>query len=135
MATIRESNARAVNTLGGELHWRTNFRHRWLRSLANRFDVWRLPMCGKCEQIARWHHEGTAFCISCGHTTPNPITVQQYYEQGFHVDRTVNPDAPVFIDREKVGTEAVTGGSVATIYGGEADLADPNQKILYVVRR
>lgn len=41
-------------------------------------DILDQPVCRSCEKPAAWHTGGTAYCFSCGTTTKEPITVQQY---------------------------------------------------------
>lgn len=89
------------------------------------FDVWKLPVCGKCEGYALWDKGYTAVCVHCGHRTHKPITVQEYYEQGYHIDRTIQKDAPFIIDRQ-----FAQGKDLATVYGGEAGLDNKDKKII-----
>lgn len=126
MATLRESNERMIQTLGDEKHFKHGTESPWIRNLINRFDLWKLPMCFKCERFAIWDKDGTATCPKCGSHYENPITVEQFYEQGLQVDRTVKPGAPQYVERKKVKF-----GHVAEVYAGEAGLdGDPNRKII-----
>jgi hypothetical protein len=67
------------------------------------FDIWRLPVCERCEGYALWNKDSEGNAVGtcqCGYTTKNPITVEEYYTKGHHVDRTIHNDAPVFVDRQ-----------------------------------
>lgn len=139
MASIAQSNTRFLNMMQSNSHaqhalkgkhlfgnWKERLKHQF------GFDVWKLPVCMGCEGWALWDKDdqgnGIAQCPSCGKTTKNPITVQEYYEQGFHVDRTaLGKDKPHIIDRE------YTKGT-STVFGGEVGLADANKKII-IARR
>lgn len=136
MASIAQSNARFLNMMQNNSHaqhalkgkhvaginWRERLR------LQFGFDVWKLPVCMGCEGWAMWDKDKTAQCPACGKTTKNPITVQEYYEQGFDIDRTaLGRDKPYIIDRQ------FTKG-ISTVFGGEAGLADTNKKII-IARR
>ena len=129
---INQSNAKFKQTMSDNKHVQhamkanKNFWRERLK-LQFGFDVWQLPVCERCEGYALWHKEdGNAVGLCrCGHTTKNPITVEQYYEQGHHTDRTVHGDVPVVLDRQIVSPDQVT-----TVYGGETGLKDQNKKII-----
>jgi hypothetical protein len=122
---LLESNAIAVNVLGNDKLFKSNVEKVWRpRLLAEfHFDVWKLPVCERCEGWGLWDGRDKGVCHKCGHTSYNPLTVEQFYEQGLHVDRTVHKDAPRFAER---GFHK----KVATAYGGEAGLADKDKKFL-----
>jgi len=134
MSTINESNTRTLSMLKDTKHFNHAMgknKHWWRQRLQQQFgfDVWKLPVCEKCEGWALWHKEngqGVAAC-QCGHITKNPITVEEYYTQGHHADRTgLARDTPLILDRN-----LVRPNQVSTIYAGEADLpGDSNRKIL-----
>lgn len=123
---IKESNLKAIEVLKEQKHFHHGIRSSPIRALLFGrfgFDVWKMPVCEKCEGYAFWHLGGTASCPKCGHITPNPLTVEQFYEEGHHVDRTVNPGAPYIAERRVCN-------ATATVFGGEADLQDQNKKII-----
>lgn len=130
---IDQGNARFKQVMQGNKHTQHAMKanKNWWRErlkLQFGFDVWQLPVCERCEGYALWHKDAEGNAVGacrCGHTTKNPITVQKYYEQGHHVDRSVHSDAPVFIDRQ-----IVLPSQAATVYGGEAELSDTNKKII-----
>jgi len=105
--------------------WRERLKHYF------GFDVWKLPVCERCEGYALWHKDrdgNRVGACQCGHITKNPITVEEYYSKGYHVDRTaLGRDEGLVVDRQIVKPK-----EVATIYGGEADLPDKDKKILVV---
>ena len=133
---ISQNNAKFKQVMGDNKHVQHAMKSNksWWRDRLKMqfgFDIWQLPVCERCEGYALWHKEGgnpVGLC-RCGHTTKNPITVEQYYEKGHHVDRTMHGDAPVVIDRQ-----LVSPSQVATAYGGEAGLSDQNKKII-IARR
>lgn len=138
---IVESNQQTFRQLQGMKHFNhavkgNKFWRRRLRSDLQEyfgFDVWRLPVCKGCEGWALWHKdtEGNPVgaCMHCGHITKDPITVQEYYEQDHHIDRTIQKDAPYVVDRQVVAPK-----QVHTVYGGEAGLPDENKKLI-IARR
>jgi hypothetical protein len=101
----------------------------WRERLAEQFgfDVWKMPVCKTCEGYALWDQPVNgrlkAVC-SKGHITYDPITVQEYYEKGYHVDRTgLGKDAPMIVERQLVK-------DTNTVYGGEIGLEDQNKIII-----
>lgn len=131
---IQNSNARTIAELKDVSHFKHVmeknkgfWRHRLRQQFG--FDVWKLPVCEKCEGWALWHKDGEkgVGACRCGHITKNPITVEEYYTQGYHIDRTgMGRDQPVILDRKFVAPK-----QVSTVYAGEADLrGDPNREIL-----
>lgn len=132
LARLAESNARFMRMMEGKhlQHALGANKHWWRKRLKDYFgfDVWKLPVCERCEGYALWHKEGdnpVGVC-RCGHITKNPLTVEQYYEQGHHIDRTgLGRDMPVVVDRELVKPK-----QIATIYGGDAGFSDEGKKIL-----
>jgi hypothetical protein len=130
---IGESNTRTMMSLKDMKHFQHAMSRNgnwWRERLRSQFgfDVWKLPVCERCEGWALWHKEGDqpVGACQCGHITKNPMTVEQFYTEGHHVDRTVNRDKTMILDRKFVNREGV-----ATVYAGEADLpSDQNRKIL-----
>ncbi len=122
---INESNVRATRVLKDDKLFKSKIMRVWRDRLkiGFGFDVWKLPVCEKCEGWALWDEGGRGTCTKCGHTTKNPITVERYYENDYNVDRTVNRDAPRFADRGFYS-------KVATVYGGEAGLNNEHKKII-----
>lgn len=137
MAQLAESNARFIRTMKGKhLQHALNGNKRWWRKRLKDyfgFDVWKLPVCERCEGYALWHKEGdnpVGACL-CGHITKNPITVEQYYEQGHHIDKTgLGRNMPVLVDRELIEPK-----KIATVYGGDAGLIGKDTKKILVARR
>ena len=127
---ILESNERATWVLQNDKLFKSNVEKFWRPRLMQEFhfDVWKLPVCGRCEGWALWHGKGRCTCHQCGHTTINPISVEEFYEKGYHVDRTVNKNAPQFAER---GFHK----KVATVYGGEAGLSDSGKTFLIPEQR
>jgi len=128
MATIQQSNLKAWERLKDIKHFKHAMSSNPVRRLLYDrfgFDVWKLPICERCEGYAFWDKGGVGTCPKCGHTTKKPLTVQQFYEEGHHVDRRVQRDAPFIVDRE-----VVTKRDVATVYAGEAGLPDAHRKII-----
>lgn len=123
---LLESNARAVNVLKDDKLFSSNVERQWRPRLMAQFhfDVWKLPVCERCEGWALWHGRGKCSCPKCGHTTKNPITVEQFYEKGYHIDRTIHKNAQQFAERG-------FHDKVATVYGGEAGLRD-EKKVFYI---
>ena len=125
---IHDSNMRFLNVMKDNKHTKSATEKFWRDRLSMQFgfDVWKLPVCRSCEGFAFWHkdEQGNAvgYC-QCGTITKDPITVEQYYEQGHHVDRTLHADAPFIIDRKQA-----KGFDVA--FGGEAGLEEQNKKII-----
>lgn len=133
MATIQQSNARTFAMLNSTKHFKHTMKANksWWRSRLRDtfgFDVWKLPVCERCEGWALWHHvdgQGVGAC-RCGHTTRNPITVEDFYTKGYHVDRTgLGRDAPLIVDRQFAEPK-----QLATVYGGEAGIDDQHRKIV-----
>lgn len=127
--TAQQTNPTLINTMSAEKHL--------LHALANKrmkifmtyggYDLWDMAICGKCEALAWWDRGGKAVCSDskCGHVTENPITFGQFYEMGYHTDRTIHPNAPYYIDRQKAdGVVGVTAGEAGIEDG------DPNRVIL-----
>lgn len=136
---IEESNQRFINMMSGVKHGQHLLGGKHIAGISWRerlqgqfgFDVWKMPVCKTCEGYALWdkpvNGKTKAIC-SKGHITYNPITVQEYYEKGYHIDKTgLGRDAPMIVDREFTN-------NTATVYGGEAGLIDSNKKII-VARR
>lgn len=50
-------------------------------------DPFELPVCGHCERWASWHDSppGSAYCWYCGTVTPDPITVEKWFEQELRI--------------------------------------------------
>jgi hypothetical protein len=127
--TAAQTNPRLINAMSPEkhlLHAMANKRMRVFLTYGG-YDIWEMPICGKCEKIAWWDKGGKAVCSDpkCGHVTEKPITFGQFYEMGYHTDRSVHRDAPFYVDRQKAdGVVAVTAG--------EAGIEDgnPNRVIL-----
>ena len=94
--------------------------------LNNWYSILQMPVCSHCETLAFWHRigdEGVAYCPNCGTVTHNPITMQAFLEEGLHTDKVVHPDAPKYLDGEKVD-------AIAEVTAGEAGLdGDPNRVI------
>ncbi len=135
MASIKQANRKLYEQLKNDKH----FEHAVLANprvrdfLLNRFgfDIYQMPMCGKCERIGFWHKQDGVrggYCPRCGTFTANPLTAGQFYEQGLHVDRTVHPGAPVMVDRKLADPNRVV-----TVYGGEADLPDKDKEYKAVI--
>jgi hypothetical protein len=133
VATIRQSNVAATKTLAELKHFKhaMSRNKNWWRKRLQRhfgFDVWKLPVCERCEGWALWHQENgqkVGACM-CGHITRNPITVEEFYERGYHIDKTgYGRDAPLIVERQLARPK-----DVATVYGGEADLQDQHRKIV-----
>jgi hypothetical protein len=91
---MMSDNTHAAHAMGvNKNFWRDRLKHEF------GFDVWQLPVCERCEGYALWGKDAVGIC-KCGTITKNPITVEQYYEQGHHVDRTVHSDTPLIMDRK-----------------------------------
>ena len=73
--------------------WRDRLKHEF------GFDVWQLPVCRSCEGYALWGKDAVGIC-KCGTITKDPITVEQYYENGYHIDRSIHANTPVIQDRK-----------------------------------
>ena len=108
---LQDSNQRFLQAMDGKhlQHVLKQGKYWWRERLKHHFgyDVWKLPVCNNCEGYALWHKDekGNAVgtCTGCGHITKNPITVEQYYEQGHHIDRTgYGRGEPVVLERQKV---------------------------------
>ncbi len=108
---IDESNKKFLQTMNGKhmQHALSRGKNWWRERLKHQFgfDVWKLPVCGGCEGYALWKkdetHGAVGACMACGHITKNPITVEQYYEQGHHIDRTgMGRSEPIILDRQKI---------------------------------
>lgn len=60
--------------------------------LENSCPLTRQPVCGRCEQLALWHHgefnEPVGICKKCGTITKNPVTYATYLASGFDIDPT-----------------------------------------------
>jgi hypothetical protein len=127
--TAAQTNPRLINEMSAEkhlLHAMANKRMKVFLTYGG-YDIWEMPICGKCEKIAWWDKGGKAVCSDpkCGHVTENPITFGKFYEMGYHADRTVQRDAPFYIDRQKAaGVVGVTAGEAGIEDG------DPNRVIL-----
>ena len=134
---LKDANRIAAQTLGDEKHFQHALPPGPMRDMLLRrfgFDVWQMPICGHCERIAYWDKDETgtprATCRYCGGHTVHPLTVQQYYEARYHTDATLNPDAPMYADRQKV----LHRRKLATVYGGEADQPDAHRPHLVIAR-
>lgn len=121
---IQQSNQRAAQVLKDDKLFRSRFMQFWQMRLQQEFgfDVWKLPVCERCEGWALWD-QGKATCPTCHHTTANPITVEKYYECQYNIDRSIHTGAPKFAMRD-------FHKETATVYGGEAGLADESKKII-----
>lgn len=126
---IGESNARFGQMMKNNIHYQHAVKQiRDTLTIQFGFDVWKLPVCEKCEGYALWHQqEGRKVgACKCGHITKNPITVQEYYEKGYAIDKTgFGRDTPVVVDRNFVQPK-----DVGTIYRGDAGLDNPDKKII-----
>lgn len=126
--TAEQTNPRLMAKMMAEkhlLHAMKNKRMKVFLTFGG-YDIWEMPICGKCEKIAWWDKGGKAVCSDpkCGHVTDNPITFGQFYEMGYHTDRSVHPNAPYYVDREKAA-------GVVEVTAGEAGIedGDPNRVI------
>lgn len=127
---IAESNTRFGNMMHNTAHYKHAIQKiRNTLTIQNGFDVWKLPVCERCEGYALWHNQdgkGVGACMCCGHITKNPITVQEYYEKGYAIDKTgLGRDQPLIIDREFVAPK-----DVATIYRGDIGADNQNKEII-----
>jgi len=127
---IAESNIRFGRMMQDMTHYKHAIQNiRNTLTIEKGYDVWKLPVCEKCEGYALWHNDGgqkVGSCFKCGHTTRNPITVQEYYERGYAVDQTgLGRDQPLIVDREIINPK-----DVATIYRGDVRMDNPDRKII-----
>ena len=112
---VNQSNARFRQTMQTNKHTQhaMSANKKWWRDRLTAqfgFDIWQLPVCERCEGYALWHKDSEGNAVGsckCGHTTKSPITVEKYYEQGLHVDKTIHHDAPVVVDRQIVSPNQV----------------------------
>ena len=129
MASIKESNRRIASMLREGKHFKHAMAEefRLFLLMQGGFDIYDMPICPVCEKLCYWDKEGSAYCEQHGHIKPPVVTFGEFYEAGYAVDRTAHPNAPVMVDREMVSPD-----KVATVYGGEADLADKDKAIKVV---
>jgi len=129
-----ESNKHFANMFRETTHFKHVVRPKgfWRNRLKRYFgyDVWKQPVCEGCEGWALWHEDAegntVGVCLDCGHTTRDPITVEEYYENDYHVDRILRPSAPYVVGRRIVRDPR----RLATLYGGDVGLSDTNKRLM-----
>lgn len=91
-------------------------------------DPFELPVCGHCERWCSWHDKppGSAYCWSCGTVTPNPITVEQWFENELRIKN--------IYDRLKKQFGIDYLGEVEPISIGPADEEDMHPEIIIAKR-
>lgn len=108
---LQDSNKRFLQVMDGKhlQHAMKQGKNWWQDRLKHHFgfDVWKLPVCENCEGYALWNkdevHGQVGVCMGCGHITKKPITVEEYYEKGYHIDRTgKGRSEPIILDRQKI---------------------------------
>jgi hypothetical protein len=83
-------------------------------------DPFELPVCGHCERWASWHDNppGSAYCWNCGTVTPNPVTVEEWFEKELRIHN-------IYDALRKQGIDYL-GGKEAVAIGEET----PHKKII-----
>lgn len=90
MATIAQSNEQLIKViLDGSKHLKHVLDSKEIRKMSlieKSYPLARLPVCGHCEKLAYWHHDGQSWCPKCGTYTKKPLTYGNYLAAGYDID-------------------------------------------------
>ncbi len=130
VTTVQEANAKLADALEGNSYFKHAFSEQFRRMFQAQYgiDLWKQPICPVCQKIVTWDKGGKGYCKKHGGFGPPVMTFGEFLEKGYWVDRTVHPSAPVIVNRR-----VADPSQVATVYGGEADLADKDKAIRFIV--
>jgi hypothetical protein len=95
MANIPEHNVFLYKVMHDQKHFKhilTNDDITRMTMVEQRYPISKLPVCGHCERLAYWGKGLIAVCPHCGTTTLNPITLAEYYLQGYDLDGATGED-------------------------------------------
>lgn len=94
MASIAEHNDEIRTIFQSNKHYRHILTVDKINEMANiekRYPVSKFPVCGHCERTGLWGKDKVTkkpacYCSACGTVTKNPITLSEYYIQGYDID-------------------------------------------------
>jgi hypothetical protein len=91
-------------------------------------DPFELPVCGHCERWASWHDKppGSAYCWYCGTVTPDPVTVEEWFEKELKIHN-------IYDALKKQGIDYLGGKPEPVTIGQDEEEPEP-KKIIIVSR-
>lgn len=90
-------------------------------------DPFELPVCSHCERWASWHDQppGSAYCWYCGTVTPDPITVEEWFERELRIHN-------IYEELRKYGIDYL-GPSEPVIIGAGESSEDEDKKVQIIL--